>query len=131
MILEKRYDPENEKDAEEILRIFHELSVSDIELSDDELGDVDNENVIQTTKTTRVGADKVGPQTNEIPEADEDDSDDEENLPLSSLLAGNKTTDTIASKNLSNGADKYTINQKYTGHQLKMKIMNRWRFLVR
>ncbi|KAK9681024.1 hypothetical protein QE152_g38619 [Popillia japonica] len=65
---EKRYDPQNEKDAEELLEIFANLSNSDIELGDHEGGNMNNDFAIAGTEEVRVGADKIGPQTREIVE---------------------------------------------------------------
>ena len=78
----KRYDPENAADAAILLDIWD--NCSDIELSEDELGEEENEFPETVQQTVRLGADKVGPNT---VEDDEVHWDDEDNLPLS-LLAG-------------------------------------------
>ncbi|KAK9712670.1 hypothetical protein QE152_g24771 [Popillia japonica] len=72
---EKRYDPQNEKDAEELLEIFANLSDSAIEWSDDEGGYMNNDFAIFGTEEVRVGGDKIGPQTREIVEHLEEEYD--------------------------------------------------------
>ncbi|KAK9719325.1 hypothetical protein QE152_g22752 [Popillia japonica] len=88
---EKRYDPQNEKDAEELLEIFANLSDSDIELSDDEGGNMNNDFANAGTEEVRVGADKIGPQTREIVEHLDEEYDEEDDIPLS-MLVGRKET---------------------------------------
>ncbi|KAJ8963472.1 hypothetical protein NQ318_018955 [Aromia moschata] len=84
-VLGKRYNPDIGRDAEALLQIFEELS--DIDLSDDEEGDVENYHSEPVVETVRVGADKVGPRTIETEEVIFDDAatDDEDDLPLSEL----------------------------------------------
>lgn len=87
-ILEKRYNPQNENDAEELLKIFENLSDSDTDLSDDER-DIESEYTISRVEVP-VGVEKIGPQAREIVESDEEDE-----IPLS-ILAGSKKVEVIA-----------------------------------
>lgn len=57
-ISEKRYNPQNEKDAEELL--LENLSDSDNDLSDDVKGGIESEYAISRVEV-RVGAHKIGP----------------------------------------------------------------------
>lgn len=63
--LDRKYNPENEADAAILLDILE--CASDIELSDDEQGTEEN-NFEDCVQAVRLGADKVGPNTIEIPE---------------------------------------------------------------
>ncbi|KAK9739144.1 hypothetical protein QE152_g9271 [Popillia japonica] len=91
----KRYDPQNEKDAQELLKIFTNLSNSDIELSEHEGGNMNNDFAIAGTeevrmknmmkKTTRRC------QTREIVEHLDEEYDEEDDTPLS-MLIGRKET---------------------------------------
>lgn len=76
-----KYDVENEADVGMLLQFLE--NDSDLDLSDDEFGEEENQFPEHETAVVRIGADKMGPRTVEIPETHWDDEDD---LPLSMFI---------------------------------------------
>ena len=81
LFLERKYDPENDKDAAILLELLDMVS-SDIELSDEDEEMLDIPGPSSRKKSVRVGADRIGPYNTELPQSHW--SENEEGMSMSS-----------------------------------------------